>query len=101
MPYPCSPRRDLSNALHSSSNGGRTRKLGRFPSRLRPSRGDSLRLDLRERHPPLYMSLGTSGPGAHYGPVILAPKGGAQTRTEGGAVSYTHLRAHETRHDLV
>src|SRR5450759_51153 len=39
---------------------------------------------LEREAPPLYMSLGTSGPGTHYGPVILASKAGTQTRTEGG-----------------
>src|SRR5450759_2454100 len=56
MPYPCSPRRDLSNAPNSSSNGGRTRKLRRFPSRLRPSRGTPLGSTLERGTPLIYLS---------------------------------------------
>ncbi len=58
------------NAPNSSSNGGRTRKLRQFPSRLRLPGGDSLSFDLRERYPP-YIYLRDLKPPGSNGPVNL------------------------------
>src|SRR5450759_5101293 len=56
MSYPCSPRRDLSNAPNSSSNGGRTRKLRRFPSWLPSLGGTPLGSTLERVTPLIYVS---------------------------------------------
>src|SRR5450756_2878051 len=87
---------ELYLGAHGASTAGRD-----GPRAAKRPRGTLVKRPLSLVRRPLHSLVCGQNVVARGGSGCYSPKARVPSRTEGRAVSYTHLRAHETRHDLV